>query len=69
MLNRWGLPLMAAMIAGQAETTEATDTDRISGIMIADYYAILSADDGDKKLPEKRNAFRFRRIYFNYDHS
>ncbi len=69
MLNRWVLPLMAAMIACQAEATEATDTDRISGIMIADYYAILSADDGDVKLPEKRNAFRFRRIYFNYDHS
>ena len=69
MLNRWVLPLMAAMIACQAEATEATDTDRISGIMFADYYAILSADDGDVNLPEKRNAFRFRRIYFNYDRS
>jgi len=69
MLNRWVLQLMAAMIACQAGAAEATDTDRISGIMFADYYAILSADDGDVNLPEKRNAFRFRRIYFNYDHS
>ena len=69
MLNRWVLQLMAAMIACQAGAAEATDTDRISGIMFADYYAILSADDGDVNLPEKRNAFCFRRIYFNYDHS
>ncbi|MEE2833886.1 MAG: porin, partial [Candidatus Latescibacterota bacterium] len=60
---------MTAMIACQAEATEATDTDRISGIMFADYYAILSADDGAENLPEKRNAFQIRRIYFNYGHS
>ena len=33
MLNRWVLQLMAAMIACQAGAAEATDTDRISGIM------------------------------------
>ncbi len=33
----------------------------------SDYYAVLAADDGATKLPEKRNAFPFRRIYFTYD--
>ena len=39
---------------------------KISGYMFGDYYWVVSADD-DAKMPQKQNAFQFRRIYFNYD--
>ncbi|MBM48237.1 MAG: hypothetical protein CMP27_00185 [Roseibacillus sp.] len=50
-------------------TTIAVDgaEGKIKGYMFGDYYAVLAADDGEDKLPEKRNAFQFRRIYLTYD--
>ena len=40
---------------------------KVSGHMFGDYYVVLAADEGETKLPEKRNAFQFRRIYFTYE--
>ena len=38
----------------------------IKGVMFGEYYYILAADEADAKQPHKRNAFRFRRLYFTY---
>ncbi len=38
----------------------------IKGVMFGEYYYILAADETDAKQPRKRNAFRFRRLYFTY---
>ena len=40
---------------------------KIKGYMFGDYYYVVSADDGETKMPEKQNAFQFRRVYFTYD--
>ena len=39
---------------------------KIKGLMFGDYYYVLAADEADTKQPLKRNAFRFRRLYFTY---
>ena len=38
----------------------------IKGVMFGEYYYILAAAETDAKQPRKRNAFRFRRLYFTY---
>ena len=42
---------------------------KIKGYMVGDYYFVAAADKGEKKLPQNRNAFQFRRIYFTYEKS
>ena len=39
---------------------------KLKGLMFGDYYYVLAADEADAKQPRKRNAFRFRRLYFTY---
>jgi hypothetical protein len=39
---------------------------KLKGYMFGDYYYVLAADEADSKQPRKRNAFRFRRVYFTY---
>ena len=39
---------------------------KLKGLMFGDYYYVLAADEADAKQPHKRNAFRFRRVYFTY---
>ena len=39
---------------------------KVKGLMFGDYYYVLAADEADTKQPLKRNAFRFRRLYFTY---
>ena len=39
---------------------------KLKGYMFGDYYYVLAADEADVKQPHKRNAFRFRRVYFTY---
>lgn len=64
---------LAAALVLQALPADAASKPRpvnkVSGVMFADYYNVLSADDADASLPEKRNAFRFRRLYFTWDDS
>ena len=55
-----------AILFATAGTARAED-GKIKGYMFGDYYAVLAADDAEAKLPEKRNAFQFRRIYFTYE--
>ena len=57
--------LFCAVLLLGVRATNAEDA-KIKGYMFGDYYAVLAADDGETKLPEKRNAFQFRRIYFTY---
>lgn len=68
MLNRITFLFLAVAlcVAAAAPPVEAAG-GKISGYMFGDYYAVLSADDAETKLPEKRNAFQFRRIYLTYD--
>lgn len=58
--------LVAAILIIPALRADAAD-GKLSGVMFADYYSVLSADGAEVKLPEKQNAFRFRRVYFTYD--
>jgi hypothetical protein len=58
--------LFCAVLLLGVRAANAEDA-KIKGYMFGDYYAVLAADDGETKLPEKRNAFQFRRIYFTYD--
>lgn len=69
MLERVTLSLLtAACLAPCLAASPAHAADgEVSGYMFGDYYSVLSADDADVDLPEKQNAFRFRRIYFTYD--
>lgn len=41
---------------------------KLGGLAFADYYYVAAADDADP-LPEKQNAFRFRRLYLTYNHT
>ncbi|MDA0333697.1 MAG: hypothetical protein O2782_00865 [bacterium] len=67
MMNRPSLPLLiAALLAFPALRADAGE-GKVSGHMFGDYYSVLSADDGEAKLPEKQNAFQLRRVYFTYD--
>ena len=63
-----GLLISTGMILVSASTVGAAQ-GQIKGYMVGDYYAVLAADDSETKLPEKRNAFRFRRIYLTYDNT
>lgn len=45
----------------------SADEGKISGYMFGDYYWVVSADDAEAKMPQKQNAFQFRRIYLTYD--
>ena len=44
----------------------SAEAGKIGGVAYADYYYVASADDADP-LPEKQNAFRFRRLYLTYN--
>ncbi len=67
MLNRPALSLLTAMILALPALRAHAADSKISGVMFADYYSVLSADAGEAKLPEKQNAFQLRRVYFTYD--
>ena len=65
-----------ALILALLPSVASAGEGKISGYMFGDYYWVVSADDQDvavfpgtvpKDSPQKRNAFQFRRIYFNYD--
>ena len=64
-MRRSTLSLCAVLLL--SVTAAKAEDAKISGYMFGDYYAVLAADDGNAKLPEKRNAFQIRRIYFTYD--
>jgi len=55
-----GVLILGWVFAAQAEG------GKIKGVMFYDYYHVLAADETDAKQPRKRNAFRFRRLYFTY---
>ena len=55
-----GVLILGWVFAAQAEG------GTIKGVMFGEYYYILAADETDAKQPRKRNAFRFRRLYFTY---
>ena len=56
--------LMAILLVGVAASSAVADEWKFKGNMFGDYYYVASADDADTILPEKRNAFQFRRLYF-----
>jgi len=58
--------LVAVLCGVCTGITEAAE-GKLKGYMFGDYYYVVSADDAEGKLPEKRNAFQFRRIYFTYE--
>ena len=62
-MSRYGCVLLvgALLTAG----AEAQQGGALSGTMFADYYLVVSA--ADNAGLERRNAFRFRRIYLTYD--
>ncbi len=62
-ITQWTLLAGFIMAVCFASATDAGDW-KFKGKMFGDYYYVASADDGDTKLPEKRNALQFRRIYF-----
>jgi hypothetical protein len=65
MLMRYtALPVIALMFAGM--NPAAADPGKLGGLAYLDYYYVASADDADP-VPEKRNAFRFRRFYLTYN--
>ena len=55
-----GVLILGWVFAAQAEG------GKIKGVMFGEYYYVLAADEADTKQPSKRNAFRFRRLYFTY---
>ena len=55
----------AFLILGWVFAAQA-EGGKIKGVMFGDYYYVLAADEADAKQPSKRNAFRFRRLYFTY---
>ena len=55
-----GVLILGWVFAAQAEG------GKIKGVMFGEYYYVLAADGTDAKQPRKRNAFRFRRLYFTY---
>ena len=55
-----GVLILGSVFASQAEG------GKIKGVMFGDYYYVLAAAETDAKQPRKRNAFRFRRLYFTY---
>lgn len=59
------LIIAAAVLAGWVGS--ATAEGKVKGYMFGDYYWVVSADDADAKLPQKRNAFQLRRVYFTYE--
>lgn len=63
------LPLLLCAAWLLSTTAANAEDGKIKGYMFGDYYAVLAADDAESKLPEKRNAFQFRRIYFTYEKS
>ena len=66
-MKKSALLLCAVLLLGVA-AANAEDA-KIKGYMFGDYYAVLAADEAEGKLPEKRNAFQFRRIYLSYEKS
>ena len=59
--------LLAVVLCGLAGVSAQAGEGKLKGYMFGDYYYVASADDGEQKFSEKRNAFRFRRIYFTYE--
>ncbi|MXY83762.1 MAG: hypothetical protein F4Y91_17310 [Gemmatimonadetes bacterium] len=56
---------LGVLILGWVFAAQAAE-GTINGYMFGDYYYVLAADEADAKQPHKRNAFRFRRVYFTY---
>ena len=56
---------LGVLILGWVFAAQAQE-GKIKGVMFGEYYYILAADETDAKQPRKRNAFRFRRLYFTY---
>ena len=67
-MEKAGLVLSAVLVFVGA-TQAVAAAGKIKGQIFGDYYVVLAADDGETKLPEKRNAFQLRRIYFTYEQS
>ena len=67
MLIRFTLCLAIGLTFATLERASATP-GKIGGVGYADYYYVAAADDADDE-PEKRNAFRFRRLYLTYNQS
>ena len=65
-MKKLALFLCSVLSLTGVATAKAQD-GKIKGYMFGDYYAVLAADDAEAKLPEKRNAFQFRRIYLTYE--
>jgi len=65
-MKKLALFLCSVLLLTGVATAKAQD-GKIKGYMFGDYYAVLAADDAEAKLPEKRNAFQFRRIYLTYE--
>jgi hypothetical protein len=59
--------LLAVVLCELAGVPTFAGEGKLKGYMFGDYFYVVSADDGERKNPEKRNAFRFRRIYFTYE--
>ena len=57
-----GLLKMLVAVAVLAVGTGTADADegQLKGYMFGDYYSVLSADETEAKLPEKRNVFQLR---------
>ncbi len=56
---------LGVLILGWVFAAQAAE-GKLKGYMFGDYYYVLAADEADVKQPHKRNAFRFRRVYFTY---
>ncbi len=56
---------LGVLILGWTYAAQAAE-GKLKGYMFGDYYYVLAADEADDKQPHKRNAFRFRRVYFTY---
>ena len=56
---------LGVLILGWTFAAQAAE-GKLKGYMFGDYYYVLAADEADAKQPHKRNAFRFRRVYFTY---
>ncbi|NKB65720.1 MAG: hypothetical protein GKR89_01545 [Candidatus Latescibacteria bacterium] len=62
-----GLWVVAGAALALGWTTAQAGEGKVKGYMFGDYYTVLSADEGEGKLPEKQNAFQMRRIYLTYE--
>lgn len=56
---------LGGLILGWVFAAQA-EGGKIKGVMFGEYYYVLAADEADAEQAAKRNAFRFRRLYFTY---